>query len=283
MTDTIAGAAGAALTGDNSDAPTPTPTPSGTPTPAPANDTWYSSAPAEYKGLVEKKGWKDAADALKSYSELEKSFHASDKLMFPKDANDKAALDPIYNRLGRPETPDKYQFPEGVDKDAVAAIAPKLHEAGITQTQAALIAGIDLQRQQAAQQAFNERAKLDGDKAYKILSDEWGPKTAENVELNRRAMRALGITPEEAQTYMAYGGAEKFMRLLNIAGSNPKFREDPTGGLGNDTTGTFGMTSNRAAMELAQKGKDLRERAMKGDKGAKAELNRLYKASAGEA
>jgi hypothetical protein len=282
------------LGGDNSATPSPSPAPapapSGAPAPSPpsgAATPWYEPLKPELKGLLEKKGWNtpDHAGlekALGAYTALEKQFHESDKLMLPKDPSaDPAAMDAVYNRLGRPETADKYTFPEGVDQATVRTLAPELHKIGITQAQATALAQIDIQRQQQAQQAQAEKVKADGDAAMAKLSAEWGANTPKEIEFNRRAMRALGMTVEQASAYMSAGGAETFMRLLNIAGRSQK--EDPTAGIGHENSLGFGMTPNRAAAMLAEKGNDLRRRAMTGDKAAKAELKRLQMARAGEA
>lgn len=300
MTDVTGGAAAALAGGDNSTQGAAASTqggsqqqtnsaaaPASAQAPAAAGAAWYAPLKPELIGVLEKKGWNtpDHAGiekALGAYVALEKQFHESDKLMLPKDpAADPSAMDAVYNRLGRPETADKYTFPEGVDAATVRTLAPELHKIGITQVQATALAQIDIQRQQQAQQAQVEKVRADGDAAMAKLSAEWGANTPKEIEFNRRAMRAIGMTVDEAQAYMAAAGAEKFMRLLNIAGRSQK--EDPTAGIGHENSLGFGMTPNRAAAMLADKGTDLRKRATQGDKAAKAELWRLQKARSGEA
>lgn len=291
MADSTSGAAAALAGGDNSaSAPAPTPTPSSTSaaSPAPATgSSWYSPLKPELIGVLEKKGWNTPDHSgieklIGSYNSLEKQFHESDKLLLPKDLSaDPAAMDAVYNRLGRPETADKYTFPEGVDKEVAKAAAPEFHKMGLTQAQTTALAQFDLARQQGLAHAQAERVRADGDAAMAKLSSEWGANKPKEVEFNRRAMRALGITVDEASAYMAAAGAEKFMRLLNIAGRSQK--EDPTAGIGHENSLGFGMTPNRAAAMLAEKGNELRKRAMTGDKTAKAELKRLQMARSGEA
>ena len=95
-------------------------------------------------------------------------------------------------------------------------------------------------------------------------------------------MRALGISVDEATKFMASGGAEKFMRLLNLAGKSMK--EDATASLGESNLG-FGMTPNRAALELQTLKNDPQwvARWRSGDKAAGATYDRLLKIQSGEA
>lgn len=285
MADNV-GAAAAALGAETTPpagAPTPgaappaTP-PAGTPPPA-ANDKWYSTAPPELQGLVEKKGWKDLPDALKSYAELERQFHG-DKLPLPKDENDADGWNKVYAKLGRPEKPDDYKAPQGADEAAVKALAPELHKLGITQKQFEALAKIDLSRNQAAITAEHQRMMADQDTALAKLQSEWGAKYNENMEVNRRAMRNLGISVDDVNKMMAAGGAEKVLRLFNLAGAAA--REDNAAGLGEAQLG-FGMTPNRAKAELAARKNELMSKARNGDNAAKAELDRLYKISEGYA
>jgi len=244
---------------------------------------WYSDLPPELQGNLEKKGWNNPAalpNVVKSYFELEKLNSSSEKINFPKDDSDPKAFDPIFNKLGRPESPDKYQFPEGVDADIVKALAPKLHELGVTQKQAAALAQIDIERQQQAQEIERQRVVNDQNQADAALKQEWGAKYSENVEFARRAMRGLGLNLDQGFVPMAAAiGAKNALKLLHLAGLNT--REDNAAAIGDAAAG-FGMTPNRAKAELAEKGAELLRRARDGDAGAKAHWQRLNKAIAGD-
>lgn len=275
------GAAATALAGENPTNGSETQT-NGTAAPA-GEKFWYSDLPPELQGNLEKKNWNSPTalpNLVKSYFELEKQFSASDKLMLPKDDTDPKAWDPVYARLGRPESADKYQFPEGVDANVVKELAPKLHELGITQKQAQALAQLDIQRAQAAQATMAAASKADQDAAMPALQSEWGSKFNENIELARRAMRGLGMNLDQHFTPMAAAiGAKNALKLLQLAGVNT--REDNAASIGDAQAG-FGMTPNRAKAELAEKGAELMERARKGDKAAQAHRLRLIKAIAGD-
>ena len=160
---------------------------------------------------------------------------------------------------------------------------PGLHKIGVTQAQAEALAKLDIARATQANEAFVAASQADQKAAMSKLEAEWGANLPANIEINRRAMRALGLSVEDASKYMAAGGTEKFMRLLNLAGSAMK--EDNTADLGNDQNLGFGMTANRAAAELQRLKNDPLwvARWRGGDKGAKATYDRLIQIQAGVA
>lgn len=244
---------------------------------------WYASLAPEIQGKLEGKGWNTPTGLEKltqGYFDIEKAYRAGDKVMLPKDDNDKEGYDALFNRLGRPESADKYKFPEGVDANAIKALAPKLHELGITQKQAAALAQLDIERQTQAQAEMAARSKADQDAAMPKLEREWGPKFPENVEFARRAMRGLGMNLDRDFMPMAAAiGAEKAMKLLHLAGMHT--REDNAANIGDAQAG-FGLTPNRAKAELAEKGGELLKRARAGDKAAAAHRLRLIKAISGD-
>jgi hypothetical protein len=244
---------------------------------------WYSDLPPELQGNLEKKGWNNPTalpNVVKSYFELEKLNSSSEKINFPKDDSDPKAFDPIYNKLGRPESPDKYVFPDGVDQNTVKTLAPKLHELGITQKQANALATIDIERQQAFAESERVRVVNDQNQADVVLHQEWGSKYSENMEFARRAMRGLGMNLDQGFIPMAAAiGAKNALKLLHLAGLNT--REDNAAAIGDAQAG-FGMTPNRANAELQEKGPELLRRARDGDASAKAHWQRLNRAIAGD-
>ncbi len=76
---------------------------------------WIKDWAPEDIGIVEKKAWKSPQDLFKSYRELEKTL-GQDKVVLPKDGADAKEWDAVYNKLGRPDTPDKYTAPQGADE-----------------------------------------------------------------------------------------------------------------------------------------------------------------------
>lgn len=167
--------------------------------------TWAAGLQAEEnRALVEAKHWETPDDALKSYRELQT--HASKGLQLPGENATADDWNAFYQKLGRPETADKYELklnteavPQDFPYDEKSAIEFRnwAHEAGLTPKQAQVLhdkfvgyqAGAFGEAQQAA-------AKREGD-AHRAIVQEWGdPDTSgykQNVELASRAISQLGL------------------------------------------------------------------------------------------
>lgn len=300
MTDNAQiGAAAAALGGGSTTADTGTQTTTTAPTPGavqarndnPASPTditgqrgaWQVPdfakdwAP-EDQGYLEKKGYTDPRkiyDAARAAERLISSEHVS----LPKDWGNADEVKKFYDKVGRPESADKYVAPQGADANMLKALAPDLHEAGLTQRQLDRVsAGLNkyTEQQVAAQ---NDAWINDQNAAQAKLEREWGNRTPAEVEHNRRALRALGISVDEATAYMR-NGSEKFLRLLNMAGH--MLAEDDSGDIASDSTQGFGNTPNRAAADLEQLRSDkaFMSKVYGGDRAAKQKYDRLIKAAA---
>lgn len=255
---------------------TPPPGATGAVAPPAATGKWTDGLDAETAGFVDKKGWKDPAAALKSYRELERTL-SQDKVVLPKDDAKPEEWDAVYNRLGRPESPDKYVMPEGADEAAFKALAPALHKAGLSQKQLNDVAKAQSEHVAGLVAQDNDRYAKESTEAVRKLEAEWGTQTPAQVEQNRRAMRALGISTEEADAYMRAAGTEKFMRLLNLAGK--AVVEDNSGDIRADTTLGFSMTPERAASDLAElrADKSFMERYNRRDPAAREKMDRLMR------
>jgi hypothetical protein len=209
---------------------------------------WAKDWAAEDLGYIEKKGIRDPKDIYKQYRELERTL-SDDRVALPKDWNNADEVNKFYNRAGRPESPDKYVAPQGSDDGMFKALAPGFHAAGLTQRQIdTLTKGYnDYAGAQLKSQA--DGWIQDQNVAQEKLEREWGANTPAEVEHNRRAMRALGMSVNDATNYMR-NGAEKFLRLLNMAGH--MIAEDNSGDIGSENSLGFGMTPTRAAAELQE-------------------------------
>ena len=91
------------MTTPDTAAPVVTETPAAPAAPA----DWTAGLPEEMKGYVQNKGFKDPSAVVESYRNFEKLMGVPQDRMIklPEKAEDKAAWDSIYNRLGRPEKP----------------------------------------------------------------------------------------------------------------------------------------------------------------------------------
>ncbi len=210
---------------------TPAPTPPVTPPiappaapPAQATGSWLDSLSPEDRAYAENKGWKadTPPDAVfNSYKNLEKLFGADKAgrtLTLPKDASDTAALDAIYDKLGRPADPTGYEItlPEGVESDFADKAKGWFHKAGLTVDQAKAVT----QAYQAAEleqaQALEQRDATE--KA--ALEKEWGAEFAQKVETAKRGAAAAGLDEEKMRRLELALGPAEAAKMLEFFGRN---------------------------------------------------------------
>lgn len=231
--------------------------------------TWFESAPDEIKGYIQNKGWDDPMKAVSSYKELEKFHGASeaDLLMLPKDPDAEGAYDPIYNKLGRPESADKYEIelPEGIEVDAerLGGIKDVAHKLGLNSKQLGALIDYDAAYSQKAMEAHNEQLKIQNQADYDGLLKEWGSNSEERMELSRRGLRSqlekAGIPSDQLQSIadgieQQVGPAVTLKLFANIGEGT---REDALPSSTGDAP--FGYTREQAAADRAAVMAELRD------------------------
>jgi hypothetical protein len=250
--------------------------------PAPASGDWSASLPDDLKGLVDAKGWKEPADALNSYKNLESVFGADKAgrtLMMPKDAEDKEALDKVYNALGRPEDAAGYGIGEmfkdqPVDQGFMDGMTQAMHEAGLSKAQAAKLAMKYGDMYQGAVEAFEAKFQADQD-AFKKTADP------ELLETARRGFRLFGLPEEEGKMLSRQieqaVGLERTVNLFATIGR--KIGEDK---FVNGEAATSPTSPQGAERRMSEKMSDpmFLSRYLGGDKNAIAEMEELAKLAA---
>ena len=198
-------------------------------TEAPAEKGWLESYFADNPEVREKLGKFESPGALgKSYIELEKSMGSRVKIP---GEGETEAWDKLYGQLGRPDTPDAYDFnpPEGIDYDPdyVSVVKTAAHRAGLNPTQvAALKEANDLYTKQQLQKQTESVEQLNNERWEKIKGD-WGEdKTKENVELVRRYVDQHA--PEELKELLGDKGVEADPFLVQLLAPAAKALSDDT-------------------------------------------------------
>ncbi|WP_428247225.1 hypothetical protein [Ferrovibrio sp.] len=154
-----------------------------------------------HNALLTTKGWMkegkpDWNAALDGYSALERTLGA-DKLVLPgKDAKPEA-WDAVYNKLGRPESADKYDLSgfkptDGVpwDDGRFKAAMPKLHALGLTQAQLVGVAGILNEDNTAVFQGLRQAADKQPELTKAELQKTWGKDFDVNLDHANRLVKA---------------------------------------------------------------------------------------------
>ena len=184
------------------DDPEVNPTPEGDPDDTDQGDdrSWIPEDLREEKSLG---AIKDVAGLAKSYVEAQKMIGGSVRL--PKEDATPEETAEFYAKMGRPESPEGYEFdkpdlPEGVDWDEglVDWFGKAAHSAGLNKSQAAALmqSWNDQQFSRAHSGQKEMKAALEG------LREEWGNNFDGRVELGLRGIETL-LPAEEVTQFKA--------------------------------------------------------------------------------
>lgn len=258
--------------------PAPPPPPgSPPPPPAPPSIAWLPGADEETVGFVQNKAWTGPADVLTGYRNIEKMLgadRAGRTVVLPTEDTPEAWAQ-VYDKLGRPTTPDGYKLAStpGADPVFSKAAEAKFHELGITAKQAE---GLNKWYAEtggamtAAQQA-QEDAALEAEHA--ALRKDWGSEHDARREVARRAAVHLGLDEKAIDAMEKSSGYAKTLKALAKVGD--LLAEHGAEGI--STPGSFGMTPEGAKARKSQlmADKEWGKRAMNPASAEWAELKKL--------
>lgn len=167
-------------------------------------DSLFSGLSEGTRSWVETKGYKSHEDIAKAAQNAESKIGSMISAPAPDATPDE--WNKFYSKLGRPESPDKYEFkrPEGLppelpySDDLAKAAKPWMHEAGLNPKQAQTVhdrfVGFMAEQQQA------QKAKLAAavETTHDTLVKDWGgPPDSEvfkkNLALANRSLEKLGL------------------------------------------------------------------------------------------
>lgn len=229
--------------------------------------SWFDGAPDEVKGFIQTKGWtEDPLKAVMSYQELEKFRGASEDqlIKLPKDPKAEGAYDDVWKKLGRPESPDKYELnlPQTfeVEFDGNKFQAPPIdperlswakkigHEIGLNSSQ--------LQRLVEETVKFESAIIYGNEKQYEQevaaqqseLKSRWGAKYDERVELGRRAFRAVGDQDaiDKMESVLGHAKVTEMFAKIGEAMGEDKIHD------ASDSGRSFGYTKEQAAYDRSK-------------------------------
>lgn len=161
------------------------------------------------RAAVEAKEWfkdgtLDAEKLIGSYRNLESEYSKS--LRMPGENATADDWGAFYDKLGRPETADKYELkldadsvPENFPYDEKSAVEFRnwAHDAGLNPKQAQMLHDRFVGHQAGSFSAQQEAVGQKADAAHREIVSKWGPVESEpykqNVELMSRAVQQLGL------------------------------------------------------------------------------------------
>jgi hypothetical protein len=188
---------------------------------APATEQSFSERFGDAGEYVDSKGWKSEQDILESYRNLEKHIGADEKslLRLPKDGDD---LNEFYNKLGRPESADKYDFgeyqiPEGA-LDLTDNFREFAHKHGLTQQQAQGLFNDWNENLSGQLQSSHEQMQAASAQEIESLRSDWGSEYDANIEYGRAAARALELDSASIDSIAEALGTRKTVELMHKIG-----------------------------------------------------------------
>ena len=231
---------------------------------APASTTtsafdWKSlNLSPDLQNVVDRHQFSDPAMVVKSYGEFEK-LHGVPverlvKLPSPKEAGDPKAWDAIYNKLGRPETADKYvlPIPKGDDGTFANTLKPWLHEAGVTQAGATKLA----EKWNAFQAAQANAVKAQQDQRDTAQVQElklaWGSEYDTRAALVDKAAETFGMTQAQVTALKTTLGPKGAMEFLYNIGAKIGVEDAVVPGMGGSTPSFNQMTPDMAKAEISR-------------------------------
>ncbi|MGE5146904.1 MAG: hypothetical protein ACM3N5_09150 [Candidatus Eiseniibacteriota bacterium] len=239
---------------------------------------WTAALPEDARGFVKNKGWAKPADLLDSYRHLERLVGA-ERIALPRDENDRANWERVWNRLGRPEKPEGYKLPlpeKGGDKALAKAFAERAHALGLTTKQARGLTdwwnttATDGLGRAERQKHARETAEIE------TLQAELGAAFEGEAAAARRAAHVFGFDTETlTRIEGAIGTAAMLRRFMAIgrALGEDRFEGGSDGGFGPSVEGA------RARIDSLKADPVWTKRYLGGDEAAKAELQRLMRAA----
>ena len=158
------------------------------------NTDWMAGLSDEQKTIVENNGWGSVADVIDNFKALQSHVGVPQDqiLRMPQKPEDWVEF---YNKLGRPEKPEGYEYetPEGGDAELTAWAKSTFHELGLSQEQAKKFfeAYDGLAAERMEKQAGSLEDKLVEQQA--TLKRLWGNAYEQNMGAAKTGARALGL------------------------------------------------------------------------------------------
>lgn len=260
-----------------------TPNANGTAAPQPS---WRDTLPTEIRNDPSLAKYTDVPSLASAYISAAKMI-GGDKIPIPgKHASD-ADWENVFNKLGRPESPDKYdlKLPENLKQDTalVKSYSEAMHKAGILPKQAQSVmdwwTNLSQQRTSELQSQINTQLEQGQGK----LKQEWGQAADQKFKQAVAAVREYG--GDEFSKLLSDTGLDKHPVMLKVmAKVGENLKEDVIHGNG---TASLGVTPAEAkqAISAIQGNKDHAywHKEHPGHAGAMAEMQKLFGALHGGA
>lgn len=257
--------------------------PSGNPTGDPGSGAepqgnWYDGFSDANKGVVQDRQWSGPEALVESYVNLEKLTGVGpDRLLkLPKSGAAPEEWNPVWERLGRPGTPEGYEFSKDNRDPALLEWAGKaFHKHGLPKSAAE---GLLKDYEEFTQQMLDsEEARYSEGVVQQAngLKKEWGAAFDQNVSLAKSAAAKLGMDAYKVDALERILGFDGVMKMFHDIGSRTGESDFVTGGP--TPLGVMTPAAAKARISALQGDPDFGRRYIAGDSSARAEMDKLHK------
>lgn len=163
------------------------------PSVAETSSDWRSMLPEDIRDHSALSSIHDVPNLAKSFVNAQ-SMIGRDKIAIPSQHSTPEDWDQVYNKLGRPESSDKYEMevPENSDEKFVGWYKDTAHKLGLNNAQAQMLANEYGSFVQAHVEENTPDAKAMRDEQFEILKKEYGQKYSENIVLGQSIVNQFG-------------------------------------------------------------------------------------------
>lgn len=250
----------------------------------PKSDAWTTSLNETQKGLVESKGFSSLGAVVDAYQNLEKLKGVpEDRLVkLPEKSIDEDAEGwmGVFNRLGRPEKAEEYDFklPEGegnaADQKTVEWAKNTFHSLGLTKKQAEGFINKWNEHAGSISAEMQEQATLKAQEAERELKNKWGMAYTKNKEVAENAAKQFGVDANSFSQLASVLGVAKTAEFFYNIGQSVGEGSFVSG----DVAAKGIKTPSAAQYELSelQNDSEFIRKFSQGDREAKEKWDRLH-------
>jgi hypothetical protein len=204
---------------------------------------------------IKERGWKTPSDQFTSYRNLEKLTGDLNSVVKIPKSGDPKEWEPVYDKMGRPKTPNDYvvKLPDGDKGELANAFKPIFHKAGLSQNQVNVISESWNAHVKSMQEAHTQKMETRNASEITELKTAWKDSYDENLEAVNRAAEALDLGQKELDAFKAELGPKRTMELLHKIGSKVALEDSkPAGFKPQGGNGFKGMTQEQAKVALKE-------------------------------
>jgi len=180
---------------------------------------WLSDIDESLKGdksLHKFSGEKWKENLAKSYVELEKKLGST--VQVPKEGASEEEWGKFFSKIGRPDSPDKYELPGEIADEVKAVVAKEAFKNGVTPKQLQSVIAALQQGGQAQMAKADEAVQKEYETAVSTLKSEYGNDFDSNVQLAAKALHGLFPNGSAAILEKSLGNDPRLIRDLVALG-----------------------------------------------------------------